>query len=59
MRVIPLWYYCGFLAGCIPVLFVLLYLAGRRDYNVIIPLAAGIPVVIMFLMLYGLKVPLP
>ena len=57
--VIPLWYYCGFLAGCIPVLFVLLYLAGRRDYNVIIPLAAGIPVVIMFLMLYGLKVPLP
>lgn len=57
--VIPLWYYCGFLAGCIPVLFVLLYMAGRRDYKLIIPLAAGIPVVIMLLMLYGLQVPLP
>lgn len=57
--IIPLWYYFGFLAGSIPVLLALLLIAGRRDFKIIIPVAVGIPIAIMLIMLYGLQVPMP
>ena len=57
--IIPLWYYCGFITGSVSVLFALLLIAGRRDFKIIIPIAVGIPVAIMLLMLYGLQVPMP
>ncbi|MBR3881196.1 MAG: tripartite tricarboxylate transporter TctB family protein [Mailhella sp.] len=57
--IVPLWYYFGFLTGSIPVLFVLLLLGGRRDWKIIVPVAVGIPVLIMLALLYGLQVPTP
>lgn len=57
--IIPLWNYCGFLAGSIAVIFVLLLMAGRRDFKLIVPIAVILPVVIMLVLRYGLQVPTP
>lgn len=57
--IIPLWYYFGFLPGSISVIFVLLLLAGRRDFKLIIPLAVIVPTALMLVLRYGLQVPTP
>lgn len=57
--IIPLWKYCGFLAGSAAVLFLLFLAAGRRDWKRIVPLSVGIPLCIMLLLRYGLQVPTP